>query len=144
MLLAVAVASCVAQECAFGHQRIGERCYSVHTSLEGYGLSWENAQLNCQSYGGGHLAHIESYEVFDELGPVLHELNKRTNRLVWVGARSVEGTWLWENGIRVEIEDVENHPGLGDCLALRSDIYFSPLHGEDCSQPGAWVCEYPQ
>merc|ERR1711988_1910314 len=84
VFLAVAVASCVAQECAYGHQRIGERCYLIHIG----GLSWENAQLNCQSYGGGYLAHIEDYAVFEEIGPVLHELNKRTNALVWVGARS--------------------------------------------------------
>merc|ERR1712018_1093992 len=68
VFLAVAVASCVAQECAYGHQRIGERCYSIHVG----GLSWENAQLNCQSYGGGYLAHIEDYAVFEEIGPVLH------------------------------------------------------------------------
>ncbi|XP_032090500.1 C-type lectin BpLec-like [Thamnophis elegans] len=125
-------------------QKLGN-CYGFFDE----GLSWDNAELECQSHGPGcHLASILSPQESSLVSAYIKD-QQQSNRHVWTGLRDIsrKRRWRWADESTYNYKAwVANQPDNFRqneyCVELVNYSGFTGWNDDVCENLNAYICKY--
>ncbi|XP_053218269.1 C-type lectin BpLec-like [Podarcis raffonei] len=112
-------------------------------------LSWQEAEIECQSYGrGAHLASVltkaETLLVAEHISTYQQEISD-----VWIGLHDVRQTrkWRWADESTYNykswmINQPDNYRNAEHCVELRRSTDFKQWNDAQCKKRNAYICKH--
>uniref|UniRef100_A0A098LWT9 C-type lectin n=1 Tax=Opheodrys aestivus TaxID=186591 RepID=A0A098LWT9_9SAUR len=112
-------------------------------------LDWDDAELECQSYGPGcHLASILSYQESALITSYIRDKQESLSS-VWVGLRDISGKrrWRWADestfNFKAWMEYQPDNTNQNEhCAEVTHNSSFKLWNDNSCSNRNAYICKY--
>uniref|UniRef100_A0A0B8RS02 C-type lectin 7 n=1 Tax=Philothamnus irregularis TaxID=1899461 RepID=A0A0B8RS02_9SAUR len=112
-------------------------------------LSWDDAELECQSHGPGcHLASILSFQESSLVSAYVKE-KQGSSAHVWMGLRDITGKrrWRWADESTYNYKawvahQPDNFKQIEHCVELTNYSGFKLWNDNVCGNLNAYICKY--